>query len=382
MEYRRFGKTALDLSVFSVGTMRFLHGWDEPHDHLPDDSLENTREVLQAAFDVGINLIETAHGYGKSERLIGQTLPHLRPPGVDWHIMTKAKPTESAGEMRRQVEQSLERLKVDRVALFAFHGVNTRDHLELALRPGGCFQALERMREEGLIGHLGFSSHAPPPVLFDAITSGAFDFVNLHYYAFRPANRVAVALAAARDMGVFIISPNEKGGGLYTPPAKLQSLTSPLHPVQYNERWLLSQPEVHILSVGPSLPEHLDIHLTSLGNPPYWGENERKAALALARETAQSPLSRCGICTRCLPCPEKIDIPEMFRLFQMADTFNMVPHARFRYGLMKPNDHWIPGAKGDQCSRCGECLPRCPQGLAIPELLLQAHKKMQPLEEN
>ena len=80
MEYRSFGNTGFKVSVFTLGAMRFLHGWDEPHDHLPEESLENCRQVLSTALKAGINLIETARGYGKSERLLGKRLANPRLP--------------------------------------------------------------------------------------------------------------------------------------------------------------------------------------------------------------------------------------------------------------------------------------------------------------
>jgi len=102
-----------------------------------------------------------------------------------------------------------------------------------------------------------------------------------------------------------------------------------------------------------------------------------RIAARLREAAAESFLERCGVCTECLPCPERIDIPELMRLFHLARTFDMGLFARYRYGQMKPNDHWVPGAKATACTGCGECLPRCPQMLDIPALLRKAHDIMQ-----
>ena len=74
MEYRRFGKTEKMLSVITLGGMRFKHGWTEPRHEIPDDTLEQCREVVKLAFDAGINHIETAWGYKKSETVYGKVL--------------------------------------------------------------------------------------------------------------------------------------------------------------------------------------------------------------------------------------------------------------------------------------------------------------------
>ena len=314
-------------------------------------------------------------GVCQSLTLLGRTLPHLEARPGDYALMTKAPPAADADQMRSWLDESLQRLGVRRVAFFALHGINNRELLEKSLQKGGALDGLQRARAEGLIGSIGFSTHAPLPLLLRALNSRAFDFVNLHYYVFRTANRAALDLAASLGMGVLIISPNQKGGLLYEPPERLRRLTAPLHPVHYNERWLLAHRQVHTMSIGLSEPGHWDIHAESLRGRPYQGETERRIAVRMLEAAAPSPLGSCGDCTGCLPCPERIDIPEMMRLLHLDRCYDMRPFGRFRYDLMKPTDHWVPGAKGDLCNRCGDCLPRCPQRLPIPELLLEAHHR-------
>ncbi|MEO5377262.1 MAG: diguanylate cyclase [Magnetococcus sp. DMHC-6] len=380
MEKRLFGQTGIPISVFTLGTMRFLHGWDTPHDHLPDDSLENARQIIQSALDAGINLIETAHGYGKSERLIGATLANLKQPKNSYHLMTKAIPTKSGDQIRVRLEESLTRLAVDRVDFFALHGINTLEILAQCLAPNGPLAGLERAKQEGLIGHIGLSSHGQLPVLLEIIATNRFEFINLHYHFFRQKNKSAIDYAAVRNMGVLILSPNDKGGLLYNPPSKLKRLTEPLHPVHFNERWLLSHPDIHTLCIGMSEPKHIDIHKKSLNGTPYFGNVERAAALRLFQEGLLSPFVRCGECTQCAPCPEHIDIPEIMRLLHLARCLNMVEYARYRYAQMSVQDHWVPGAQANSCDGCNSCLPRCPQGLIIPALLGLAHECLSSTE--
>jgi predicted aldo/keto reductase-like oxidoreductase len=95
--------------------------------------------------------------------------------------------------------------------------MNNRAKFTKALAKGGPVEVLKRYQEQGVIGNVGFSTHAPYRVICDAISTDLFDFVNLHYYYFFQKNFGAVQLAAAHDMGVFIISPNDKGGQLFNP---------------------------------------------------------------------------------------------------------------------------------------------------------------------
>lgn len=376
MEYRRFGKTGFKVSVFTLGTMRFLKGWDEPHDSLPDASLQNTHDVLTSSLANGVNLIETARGYGKSERLLGKILPQLPYKRSDYLIMSKAPPAEKPGEMRQFVEDSLSRLAIDKLDLFALHGLNNEQRFQQSIHNNGPLSELQQMQQEGMIGAIGFSTHAPRQQLLRMLSSELFAFVNLHYNVFKRVNRAAIDLAEALDMGVLIISPNDKGGKLYAPPPTLCSITAPLHPANFNERWILSHQQVHTLSVGMSESDHINIHLDSLKKRPYWGRDEQRIWARLQKASTTSQLDLCGDCNRCLPCHKEIDIPEVFRLQHLVFTLQMAHYGKYRYELMTPGSHWIPGADGDKCDRCGECLPRCPQHIAIPDLLLQSHNSL------
>ncbi|MBF0341703.1 MAG: aldo/keto reductase [Magnetococcales bacterium] len=378
MERRRFGRTGLEVSVLTLGTMRLLHGWDAPHDHLPEESLSSTFEIVSAALDSGINLIETARGYGKSERLLGAVLPRTGRRREECLLMTKAPPAPTAREMRLWIDDSLVRLGVSRLDLFALHGLNREEHLRALRGKGGVLSALRQAQDEGVIGPIGFSGHAELSLLLRILAGNDFDFVNLHYYRFRRSNHPAVALAQALDMGVLIISPNDKGGRLYEPSTPLQALTAPLHPAQFNERWLLSHTGVHTLSIGLSAAEQLPLHLERLGEKPVWGAREQAIAARLTAVESGSALNSCGQeCSACLPCPQGINIPEMLRMDHLIHCFDMSLFARYRYGMMRPGDHWVPGARLDSCDDCNECLPRCPRGLPIPGLLREARTRME-----
>ncbi|MBF0192426.1 MAG: aldo/keto reductase [Magnetococcales bacterium] len=379
MEKRRFGKSGLQVSVLTLGAMRLLHGWDAPHDHLPDDSLQSTHDIVSAALAGGINLIETARGYGKSERLLGRVLSGLGRLRDNCLLMTKAPPASTAREMRLWIDDSLTRLGVSRLDLFALHGLNQESHFQALRGKGSVLSALRQAQDEGVIGQVGFSGHAALPLLLKIIATGWFDFVNLHYYRFRAANHPAVALANALDMGVLIISPNDKGGRLYEPSERLRHLTAPYAPAQFNERWLLAQTGVHTLSIGLSEPGHLALHLEGLRPTPIWGQVEQEIAWRLDAVESQSVLRACGRdCFACLPCPQAIEIPEILRMDHLVRCFDMDLFARYRYGMMRPGDHWVPGARLEACDRCGECLPRCPRALPIPALLSAARTRMEP----
>ena len=364
MQYRRFGKTGLTLSVFSLGTMRCLA------------SEAVMTETVHQAWSAGINHLETARGYCHSEVYLGRALRSL--PREEIYLTSKLCPTPQATDLIQSLEDSLTRLQVDHLDCLALHGINTPQHLAWVTQPGGCGTALQQAQAAGKIRHIGFSTHASLDLVLSAIGTGLFEFVNLHYYTFYQRLAPAVALAHALDLGIFIISPADKGGQLYHPPQRLRDLCHPLTPLGLNYRFLLSDPRITTLSVGPAHPQEL-------GEPLRWAdqtgplsplEQARIQGLVEQAEQALAP-DYCRQCYACLPCPEDIHIPEILRLRNLTLAYDMQAFGQYRYQMLEHAGHWFPGRQGHRCTDCGDCLPRCPEQLAIPTLLRDAHQRLQ-----
>ncbi len=252
MLYRRFGRTELEMPVYSCGGMRYQHKWqDVPLSEVPAQNQANLEATIRRALELGINHIETARGYGSSERQLGVLLPQL--PREQLIVQTKIPPTADPATFVQWVHESLDRLQLDYVDLLAVHGVNTHRELWHTVKPGGCLDAARELQKQGLVRHVGFSTHGPPDVVLESVRTdraGGFDYVNLHWYYIYQYNWPAIEEATRRDMGVFIISPSDKGGMLYRPPDKLVRLCAPLHPLVFNCLFCLAHREVHTLSLA------------------------------------------------------------------------------------------------------------------------------------
>ncbi|MGG6297354.1 aldo/keto reductase [Leptolyngbya sp. AN02str] len=362
---RRFGKTNLSLSVFSLGTMRCLA------------SQEAAIAVVERALSLGINHFETARGYGQSEVFLGAALRSLSVPRDQVCITTKISPTPNPAAITQAIDESLARLGLDYVDCFAIHGINTKEHLSWVAAPNGCMAAVQQAIAQGKVRHVGFSTHAPLEVILEAIATQQFSFINLHYYYFQQRNAAAIDLAHQHDMGVFIISPADKGGMLYTPPERLQQLCAPFDPLTLTYRFLLSDPRIHTLSIGPAVAAELEPvqPVMHSGNPLT---QQEQAVFAKLTQHCQTVLGteQCSQCFKCLPCPVEINIPEVLRLRNLAIAYDMTTYGKYRYGMFENAGHWFPGNRGDRCTDCGDCLPRCPEGLNIPTLLRDTHHRL------
>lgn len=368
------------MPVFSCGGMRYQHSWsDLSLSEVPRDSVQNVEAVVRRALELGINHIETARGYGSSEAELGAILPRL--PRESVIVQTKVGPKADPTEFVRDFHTSLAKLGVGYVDLFSLHGINNREKLRWSLERGGCLEAAQRLREQGLVRHIGFSTHATLDVILDAMGSDGFDYVNLHHYFVNPLNQAAVLEAARRDMGVFIISPNDKGGRLYAPPRKLVELVKPLTPMQFNDLFCLSRPEVHTLSVGASRPTDFDEHVAALAHYEHAGDTVAPIVERLQGEM-ERVLGRDFCRNWAEGVPEYFDVPgavnirEIVRLWVYARSLDLVEWGKMRYNMLGRADDWFPGENAGNVHRATleRALSGSSRASAILDALEDAHR--------
>lgn len=341
-------------------------------------SEEAFAQTLQQAIALGINHLETASGYGNSEVFLGKVFKSRLPLSrAQLYITTKIPPTANADQMARTIDESLDRLGLDYLDALAIHGLNTWQHLEWIQSDQGCMKAVHQAVADGRVRHVGFSTHGFLEVILAAIATDLFEFVNLHYNYFFQRNAPAIALAEQKDLGIFIISPADKGGLLYTPPATLEQLCQPLSPLELNYRFLLSDSRITTLSVGPANPQELITPLSVADQDATLTVAELEILQHLeAHQSNVLGTDQCHQCYACLPCPEGIHIPEVLRLRNLAVAYEMTQFGQYRYRMFENSGHWFPGNKANRCTDCGDCLPKCPENLMIPTLLRDAHQRL------
>ena len=255
MQYRVLGRTGIRVSVIAFGAgpvSGLMTG--------ADTDAQNA--VVAAAINSGINWFDTAPGYGQgeSESNLGRVLSELRPT-EPIHIATKVRlpldSSEPTGDIvRRSVEESLLRLQVSKVTLLQLHnGITTRRGDEPAsitpadiLQRGGVADAFRRLRDEGLIDHVGLTGTGHPEAMREVIRSGEFDTVQAPYSLLNPSAGNSsssaagetdygniIADCAAMQMGVFAIRVFAAGALLDQPPSA-HTLKTPYFPLALYQR--------------------------------------------------------------------------------------------------------------------------------------------------
>ena len=387
MKYRRFGKTELEMPVFSCGGMRYQHKWNDiDWSDVPDVGQKNLESTIHRAVDLGINHIETARGYGSSEMQLGPVLKQF--PREKLIVQTKIAPYATAKEFLDTFNTSMDYLQLDHVDLLSLHGINNNELLDWSLKDNGCLAVARWLQKEGRCKHVGFSTHATTDIILKAIESDRFDYLNLHWYFVNDLNWAAVEAADKHDMGVFIISPNDKGGKLYTPPPKLTELCAPLHPMQFNALYCLNRPQVHTLSCGAEKPSDFDCHLKTLEH--YDNIVPTITRIEQRLRTEMENVLGADWCTnwhKGLPhyvdVPGEINISEILRLWTYAQSLDLVDWGKMRYNLLGQGDHWFPGehvAKLDM-EKVAPCFKNSPFADRIPGILAEAHALMHDQEQ-
>jgi predicted aldo/keto reductase-like oxidoreductase len=281
----RFGRTEVQMPIVTCGTMRFQHTW------MPDfvpivinkkkvvetPSQVNLLEVVRQCLKMGINHFETARLYGTSEVQLMHALSTLIELGEikrsDFILQTKLSVGPKAA-WEKAFQQSWEHFEpLGYIDLLSFWCVSKDEQVEMVLSDAedSIMAATLEWKQQGKIKHIGFSTHGTAENIMKMIESNKFDYVNLHYHYFGSyhaegtpdtqgghGNLSCVKRALELDMGVFNISPIDKGGRLYQPSSQVARTIGPqMTPIAFANLYSWITAGMHTVSVGFARPEDL-----------------------------------------------------------------------------------------------------------------------------
>ena len=346
---KRLGRTGLEVSIIGFGGIK-----------LPLVDRDTARRVLTKALDLGVNFFDTARGYGDSEEKIGLALDERRD---EFYISTKS-PALSVVEMRKDIEKSLKFLRTDYIDIYLCHNLRHPRDYEKVMGPDGAMKALLEAKEEGVIGHIGFSCHRFHETMERGIESGIFEAIMVSYNILNDELVDETILPLARKMNVGVIAMKPlAGGALASPPRELKIRAGTPITAEKALRFVLANEAVSVAIPGMMRIREVEENVKVGETFPSMEEQEKRELVKAAEALGKGFCRGCGYCQ---PCPQEIRIPIILRHLAYYENYGLVEWARGRYGMVE--------VKADACVECGECRDKCPYGLDVPEMLKRAHK--------
>ncbi len=356
MIYKPYGNTGKQVSVVGFGGMRFD----------TSRSNEENAELLHYAYSQGINYFDTAPGYcdDKSEDIFGIALKDMP---EDRYVSTKGNPVnfDTAQKAQDAVKRSLERLGLEKIDFYHVWCLREMANYHLAMKPGGQYEGLLRLKEEGLIDHIVCSSHQPGSEIKQILDEGYFEGVllgvNILNFPYRWDG-----IEAAYNSGYGVAAMNPLGGGMIpTHEEQLQFLAKEGEtPTEAALRFIISCQQISICLNGFTEKEHIDMACRIADRAEAFSDADLKAIEESLGDNMNEACTGCGYCW---DCPQEISVPAYMQVYNEKKIFGasdeeMVKKVdgNHRFGMLVGTK-----AYAKDCIECGRCEEACTQHLPI-----------------
>jgi uncharacterized protein len=371
MKYRPFGKLDWQVSALGFGCMRFPTTDGVPGGEQIDEP--EASHMLYHAIEQGVNYLDTAYPYHRmaSEKFLGRALQggwrekiRLATKMPQWMVDEPAK-------FDQLFNEQLERLNTDHIDFYLIHALDKKSWKKM--EGFNVLEWAEKRRAEGSIRYLGFSFHDDHDAFKTIVDAYDWDFCQIQYNYMDIENQAGVKglhYAAAKDIAVVIMEPLLGGKLAAKPPEEVQSLwdQAPVKrsPADWALQWLWNQPEVATVLSGMSTLPQVEENLASASVSGVGSLSSQEEALVeeVRATFNQLCLISCTSCQYCQPCPNEVNIPLMFELYNAGHMYGVLEEVRKAYQGRIPKK-----MLADQCTKCRECEDKCPQHLPICDLL-------------
>lgn len=373
MEYKKFGNTGIEISRLGFGCMRFPMTKAGGKDVVDE---EKTIEMLLKGYELGINYFDTAYFYceGLSENTLGKALKGIRDKV---YVSTKSPGhlLKKEGDYRRILEEQLAKLDMDYVDFYHFHGIGYEGFLDLDKKTKWLSEA-QKAKEEGLIKHISFSFHDKPENMIKLIDLGVFESVLCQYNAIDRSNEEAISYAKSKGLGVVVMGP--VGGGRVSglPKEVAEKLGIKVNSnAELALRFVFSNPDIDCALSGMGNIDMVVENCSTASNINPLSNDEIDAINNMMEENKRLSELYCTGCSYCVPCPQGVNIPHIFKMMNFYKIYGIEEYSRNGYAEIGTNP-WVPGKRADACNECGACEKKCPQKIKIREQLKECHKAL------
>ena len=373
MKYRTMGKLGIQTSAFGLGCMRFNGA--ASGDSVIDE--EKAIRLIRQAIDGGVSYLDTAYVYldKTSEIVLGKALRDGYRDRVNIATKMPAEFVHNREEMEALLESELKKLQTDHIDFYLMHGIN-REKWEY-FKSIGAPEFFDDMKKAGKIRYKCFSFHGPYDEFEYILKDCDWDMVQIQYNFMDINNQAGTkGLELAGSLGIpVVIMEGMLGGRLAKAPDNVQALYDAFQvkrtPVEWAFRWLCNHPEVSVVLSGCNEAEQIAENLRIFDTVEAGIMTAEE--LQLIDDVRAAYISRtkigCTGCRYCMPCPNGVDIPGVFSVWNIFSLYQIDPKTDWGMTTIRKN-----GSGADKCIACGACEAACPQHLSIIEGLQDAWK--------
>ena len=369
----RLFKNEEKISLLGFGTMR-LPRIEEDKQNI---DVKTAQEMVDYAFSSGINYFDTAYPYhnGESETFIGDALKKY--PRDSYNLATKMPLwlIGSKKDAEKYFNEQLKKCQVDYFDFYLAHNVN-ESFFEI-FEKYRVYDFLKEKQKEGKIRYLGFSFHDNPTLLEKVVSKYDWDFaqIQLNYldWELQDAKR-QYEILTEKEIPIIVMEP-VRGGALATLSEKAVKIFENENPAASPASWAIRYaatfPNVLTVLSGMSDMRQLKDNVNTMENFKPLTDKDYDTiteAVTAYRESLEIP---CTYCRYCMECPSGVHIPKVFAKYNQqiakgkdADKFYFF----MEYKLLGKS------RQAHQCTKCGVCVPKCPQGIDIPKELEKVAK--------
>jgi predicted aldo/keto reductase-like oxidoreductase len=334
-------------------------------------------KLIRATIDGGVNYVDTAYGYhdGNSELVTGEALKDGYRDKVSLATKLPSWLVHKEEDMDRLLNEQLKKLQVEHIDFYLLHALN-KAHID-NYRKLGYQKFLERAKADGRIGRACFSFHDDAETFLDILNDYDWAMAQVQFNYLDDENQATlegIRAAGRKGVGIVVMEPL-RGGALANPPDGIRAMIEEREPKRSPVEWAFDYvaqfPEVKVILSGISTLEQARDNLGIFSRLP---ETLSAADQAFVAELKRAYLARtkigCTGCRYCVPCPQGVAIPDIFRPFD--DAYRVNSMGSFEWGYKDKIDKGIDASK---CVACGACEAACPQNIAIIDNLAMIRDK-------
>ncbi|MCJ7517182.1 MAG: aldo/keto reductase, partial [Methanomassiliicoccales archaeon] len=281
-------------------------------------------------------------------------------------------------DFERYFNEQMERLDTDYFDVYLIHGLDRK--LWERVRELRLLDALERVLAARRVRHVGFSFHDDVRIFKQIVDGYDWAICQIQYNYFDrnyQAGREGLEYAASKGLGVVVMEPLRGGKLTNKIPDQVQKiwdLSVPKRtPVEWALRWIWNHSEVSTLLSGMSSMSQLkeNIKIANDVRPFLLSTKDLELIDRVTEIYRKMRVVDCTACSYCMPCPQGVNIPLNFTLYNDTSVFEALGNAAMRY-----NEMLSPEQRASECAACGECEERCPQHIPIIEELKKVHARL------